>query len=256
MSKVTLVGAGPGDPDLLTVKAVKAIQAAEVLLVDDLVSDAIMALAPASARIVHVGKRGGCAQTPQAFIERLMIAEVRAGHHVVRLKGGDPYMFGRGGEERAHLLAQGISVDVVPGITSGLAGAASIGIPLTHRDWSQGAVFVTGHGKDAQSEPNWPALAQSRLTLVIYMGVARCAQIQAGLLAGGASPDTPVAVVQSATRSAQRQLITTLGALPEALAASGIGSPAVIVVGDVVRCADAWPGEVDAVAATATRHAA
>lgn len=254
MSKVTLVGAGPGDPDLLTVKALKAIQAAEVLLVDDLVSDAIMALAPASARIVHVGKRGGCAQTPQAFIERLMIAEARAGHHVVRLKGGDPYLFGRGGEERAHLLAQGISVDVVPGITSGLAGAASIGIPLTHRDWSQGAVFVTGHGKDAQSEPNWPALAQSRLTLVIYMGVARCAQIQAGLLAGGASPDTPVAVVQSATRAAQRQLITTLGALPEALAASGIGSPAVIVVGDVVRCADAWPGEVDAVAAT--RHAA
>lgn len=254
MSKVTLVGAGPGDPDLLTVKAVKAIQAAEVLLVDDLVSDAIMALAPASARIVHVGKRGGCAQTPQAFIERLMIAEAHAGHHVVRLKGGDPYMFGRGGEERAHLLAQGISVDVVPGITSGVAGAASIGIPLTHRDWSQGAVFVTGHGKDAQSEPNWPALAQSRLTLVIYMGVARCAQIQAGLLAGGASPDTPVAVVQSATRTAQRQLITTLGALPEALAASGIGSPAVIVVGDVVRCADAWPGEFHAVAAT--RHAA
>lgn len=254
MSKVTLVGAGPGDPDLLTVKAVKAIQAAEVLLVDDLVSDAIMALAPASARIVHVGKRGGCAQTPQAFIERLMIAEARAGHHVVRLKGGDPYMFGRGGEERAHLLAQGISVEVVPGITSGVAGAASIGIPLTHRDWSQGAVFVTGHGKDAQSEPNWSALAQSRLTLVIYMGVTRCAQIQAGLLAGGASPDTPVAVVQSATRSAQRQLITTLGALPEALAASGIGSPAVIVVGDVVRCADAWPGAVDA--AADPRHAA
>lgn len=244
MSKVTLVGAGPGDPDLLTVKAVKAIQAADVLLVDDLVSDDIMALAPASARVVYVGKRGGCAQTPQEFIERLMIAEARAGHHVVRLKGGDPYMFGRGGEERAHMLAQGIDVDVVPGITSGLAGAASIGIPLTHRDWSQGAVFVTGHGKDAQSEPNWGALAQSRLTLVIYMGVARCTQIQAGLMAGGAAPDTPVAVVQSATRNAQRQLITTLGALPEALAASGIGSPAVIVVGDVVRCADAWPGEV------------
>jgi uroporphyrin-III C-methyltransferase len=254
MSKVTLVGAGPGDPDLLTVKAVKAIQAAEVLLVDDLVSDEILALAPASARVVHVGKRGGCAQTPQEFIERLMIAEARAGHHVVRLKGGDPYMFGRGGEERAHLLAQGVQVDVVPGITSGLAGAASIGIPLTHRDWSQGAVFVTGHGKDAQSEPNWGALAQSRLTLVIYMGVARCAHIQAGLLAGGASPHTPVAVVQSATRDAQRQLITTLGELPQALAASGIGSPAVIVVGDVVRCADAWPGE--AAAAVETRNAA
>jgi uroporphyrin-III C-methyltransferase len=131
-------------------------------------------------------------------------------------------------------------VDVVPGISSGLAAPSSIGIPLTHRAWSQGAVFVTGHGKDAESEPNWPALAQSGLTLVIYMGVARCATIQAGLLAGGAGADTPVAVVQSATREAQRQLITTLGELPQALAASGLGSPSIIVVGDVVRCADAW----------------
>lgn len=242
--KVTLVGAGPGDPDLLTVKAVKAITAADVLLVDDLVNPEMLALAPASARVIQVGKRGGCAQTPQEFIERLMIAEARSGRHVVRLKGGDPYMFGRGGEERAHLQAQGICVEVVPGITSGLAAATATGIPLTHRDWSQGAVFVTGHGKDAQSEPNWGALAQSRLTLVIYMGVARCAQIQAGLLAGGADPSTPVAVVQSATRHAQRQLITTLGDLPPALAASGIASPAIIVVGNVVRCADAWPGDV------------
>lgn len=238
--KVTLVGAGPGDPDLLTIKAAKAIAAADVLLVDDLVNPDILACAAPHARVVQVGKRGGCQSTPQEFIERLMIAEARAGHSVVRLKGGDPYLFGRGGEERAQLLAHGIQVEVVPGISSGLAAPSSIGIPLTHRSWSQGAVFVTGHGKDAGSEPNWPALAQSGLTLVIYMGVARCAAIQAGLMAGGAGAGTPVAVVQSATRDAQRQLITTLGKLPQALAASGLGSPSIIVVGNVVRCADAW----------------
>ncbi|MBB5366850.1 MULTISPECIES: uroporphyrinogen-III C-methyltransferase [unclassified Janthinobacterium] len=240
---VTLVGAGPGDPELLTLKAVKALQQADVVLIDDLVNPAILAHAPASARVIEVGKRGGCKSTPQEFIERLMIAEANAGQRVVRLKGGDPYLFGRGGEERAHLMRQGVSVEVVPGISSGLAAPASIGVPLTHRRWSQGAVFVTGHGKDAASEPNWTALAQSRLTLVIYMGVARCAQIQAGLLAGGMAPDTPVAIVQSASRSDQRQLLTTMGELPAALLASGLGSPSIIVVGDVVRCADQWSAE-------------
>lgn len=238
--KVTLVGAGPGDPELLTVKALKAIQGAEVLLIDDLVNPEILAHAAPGARVIEVGKRGGCKQTPQQFIERLMIAEARAGRRVVRLKGGDPYLFGRGGEERAHLRAQGIEVDVVPGISSGLAAPGGIGVPLTHRDWSQGAIFVTGHGKDAASEPNWAALAQSRLTLVVYMGVARCAAIQAALLAGGAAPETPVAVVQSASRAGQRQLLTTLGELSDALSDSGLQSPSIIVIGDVVRCADDW----------------
>ena len=237
---VTLVGAGPGDPELLTIKALRAIEQADVVLIDDLVNPEILAYAPASARVIEVGKRGGCRQTPQEFIERLMVAEARAGQRVVRLKGGDPYLFGRGGEERATLRAHGIAVDVVPGISSGLAAPASIGVPLTHRRWSQGAVFVTGHGKDAASEPNWAALAQSKLTLVVYMGVARCEAIQAGLLAGGAAPATPVAVVQSASRSGQRQLLTTLGDLPGALRASGLASPAIIVIGDVVRCADDW----------------
>ena len=237
---VTLVGAGPGDPELLTIKAVRAIERADVLLIDDLVNPQVLDYAPSSARVVQVGKRGGCASTPQEFIERLMVAEARAGNHVVRLKGGDPYMFGRGGEERATLRAQGIAVDVIPGISSGLAAPTSIGVPVTHRSWSQGATFVTGHGKDAASEPNWHALAQSRLTLVIYMGVARVDTIQAGLLAGGASPHTPVAVVQAATRDNQRKLLTTLGQLPAALRASGLGSPSIIVVGDVVRCADDW----------------
>lgn len=237
---VTLVGAGPGDPELLTLKAVKALARADVVLIDDLVNPAILEYAPATARVIEVGKRGGCQSTPQDFIERLMVAEAQAGRRVVRLKGGDPYLFGRGGEERAHLLAHGVTVDVVPGISSGLAAPAAIGVPLTHRRWSQGAIFVTGHGKDAASEPNWGALAQSRLTLVIYMGIARCAQIQQGLLAGGMAPDTPVAVVQSASRVAQRQLLTTLAELPQALVRSGLGSPGIIVIGDVVRCADDW----------------
>ena len=241
--KVTLVGAGPGDPELLTIKAVKAIAAADVLLVDDLVNPAILAHAGAGARIVPVGKRGGCRSTSQAFIERLMVAEARAGKRVVRLKGGDPFIFGRGGEERAHLLALGIEVEVVNGISSGLAAPSSIGVPLTHRDWSSGAIFVTGHerGDEAGSArtPDWALLAQTGLTLVIYMGVARVRAIQAALLAGGKAALTPVAVIQSATGAGQTQLLTTLGNLAEDLAIAGLGSPSIIVIGDVVRCADA-----------------
>jgi uroporphyrin-III C-methyltransferase len=167
----------------------------------------------------------------------MMVAEARAGNCVVRLKGGDPFIFGRGGEECATLRAAGILVEVVNGISSGLAAPSSIGVPLTHRQYSQGAVFITGHGKTAEDNPDWATLAKLDLTLVIYMGVARCAEIQAALLAGGKRADTPVAVVHSATGSAQAQLITTLGQLPTALAASGLGSPSIIVIGDVVRCA-------------------
>jgi uroporphyrin-III C-methyltransferase len=190
-----------------------------------------------------VGKRGGCRSTPQEFIERLMIGEARAGKAVVRLKGGDPFIFGRGGEERAHLMAEGIAVDVINGISSGLAAPASIGVPLTHRDWSSGAIFVTGHerGDDAGSArtPDWALLAQTGLTLVIYMGVARCRSIQAALIAGGKAASTPVAVIRDATGAGQTQLLTTLGNLADDLTISGLGSPSIIVIGDVVRCADA-----------------
>ena len=241
--KVVLVGAGPGDPDLLTIKAVKAIAAADVLLVDDLVNPAILSHASAGARIVPVGKRGGCRSTSQQFIERLMVSEARAGNFVVRLKGGDPFIFGRGGEERAHLMAEGIEVDVINGISSGLAAPSAIGVPLTHRDWSSGAIVVTGHergdgdGAGGARTPDWALLGQTGLTLVIYMGVARCRQIQAALLAGGKAPDTPVAVIQSATGAGQTQLITTLAHLADDLRSSGLGSPSIIVIGDVVRCA-------------------
>lgn len=237
--KVYLVGAGPGDPELLTIKAMKAIARADVILIDDLVNPAVLEHASSTVRIVNVGKRGGCASTPQEFIERLMIADAQAGHCVVRLKGGDPFMFGRGGEEREHLNAAGIEVEVINGISSGLAAPAAIGIPLTHRDWSQGAIFVTGHGKTAETNPDWALLAQLNLTLVIYMGVARCREIQKALLTGGKAGSTPVAVVHSATGAAQAHLITTLDELSDALAKSGIGSPSIIVIGDVVRCATA-----------------
>jgi len=235
--KVTLVGAGPGDPELLTLKALKAIQRATVLFVDDLVSDDIVAFANAGARIVHVGKRGGCKSTPQAFIEKLMLIAAREGENVVRLKGGDPFIFGRGGEEVEHLRAAGIEVEVVNGITSGLAAATSLGVALTHRLHAHGVVFITGHARPGSLGPDWQALAatahSAQLTLVIYMGVSGAERIQNELLTGlpGA---TPVAVIQNATLATQRHITTTLGRLAAAIGESGMASPSIIVVGDII----------------------
>jgi len=234
---VHLVGAGPGDPELLTLKAVRAIRAATVLLVDDLVSDGVLRYARKSARIVHVGKRGGCASTPQAFIEKLMAAEALKGERVVRLKGGDPFVFGRGGEEAQHLRTLGIRVEVVNGITSGLAAVTALGAPLTHRDHAHGVMFVTGHARDDDSALHWPTLAAAAaqgITLVIYMGVAKVESLQAGLLHGLAA-GTPVAVVQHASLPQQRELHCRLDQLAAAVRRDGIGSPAIIVVGDVLR---------------------
>ncbi len=236
--RCTLVGAGPGDPELLTIKALKAIQLASVLLVDDLVSDAIVALAPPSARIIHVGKRGGCKSTPQAFIEKLTLMAVREGENVVRLKGGDPFVFGRGGEEVAHLKAAGIEVTVVNGITAGLAAVTSLGVPLTHREHAHGVVFVTGHAKPGDRGTDWRALAatahSARLTLVIYMGVSGAAKIQQELLHGLPSL-TPVAVIQNASLPTQRHAVCTLGALHDTIEREELASPSVIVVGDVFQ---------------------
>jgi uroporphyrin-III C-methyltransferase len=236
--KVTLVGAGPGDPELLTLKALKAIQAATVLFVDDLVDPEVVAHAAASARVVHVGKRGGCKSTPQAFIERLMILAAREGETVVRLKGGDPFIFGRGGEELEHLREAGVEVEVINGITSGLAAVTSLGVPLTHREHAHGVVFVTGHAQAGAQGPDWRTLArtarQARLTLVIYMGVSGAARIQHELLSG-LPADTPVAIVQRATLPDQRHAVTTLGALAATIEREELASPSVIVVGDVVR---------------------
>ena len=236
--KCTLVGAGPGDPELLTIKALKAIQAATVLFVDDLVSDDIVAFANPAARIVHVGKRGGCKSTPQAFIEKLMLLAAKEGENVVRLKGGDPFVFGRGGEEVEHLKAAGVEVNVVNGITAGLAAVTSLGVPLTHRQHAHGVVFVTGHAKHGDAGTDWPLLAatahKAKLTLVIYMGVSGAERIQNELLCG-LPHSTPVAVIQNATLPTQRHITTTLGTLADAIADAGMASPSVIVVGDVIQ---------------------
>jgi uroporphyrin-III C-methyltransferase len=237
--RVTLVGAGPGDPELLTLKAVKAIAAATVLLVDDLVSEAIVAYASPSARVVYVGKRGGCQSTPQAFIEKLMLQEARAGENVVRLKGGDPFIFGRGGEEVEHLRAQGVDVTVVNGITAGLAGVTSLGVPLTHRAHAHGVLFITGHAKhEATDAVDWAALshtvAQAKLTLVVYMGMSGAAPMQDALLQG-LPAHTPVAIVQNVSLPSQRHAVCTLGELHATVVRERMASPSVIVVGEVLQ---------------------
>jgi uroporphyrin-III C-methyltransferase len=233
---VWLVGSGPGDPELLTVKAVRAIRRATVLLVDDLVGAGVLRYARRSARVVHVGKRGGCASTPQAFIERLMIAEAQRGERVVRLKGGDPFVFGRGGEEAEHLRAAGIAVEVVNGITAGLAAATALGVPWTHRDHARGVMLVTGHAREGGSAPHWPTLgaaAAQGLTLVIYMGVSQLDAIAAGL-AAALPARTPAALVQAASTDRERRLVSTLGAIAADALGARIGSPAVLIVGDVL----------------------
>ena len=236
--QVTLVGAGPGDPELLTLKAIKAIQSATVLLVDDLVSDAVVAFASPGARIVQVGKRGGCKSTPQAYIQKLMVMAAREGENVVRLKGGDPFIFGRGGEEVEHLQAAGIHVSVVNGITSGLAAVTSLNVPLTHREHAHGVVFVTGHAKPGDDGTDWQLLAATahtaKLTLVVYMGISGVQRIQTELLKG-LPASTPVAVIQNASLPNQRHITTTLDDLASAVAREGLGSPAVLVVGDVIQ---------------------
>jgi len=247
---VSLVGAGPGDPDLLTVKAIKAIRRATVLLVDDLVGDGVLRYARRSARTVHVGKRGGCASTPQAFIHKLMVAEAQRGETVVRLKGGDPFIFGRGGEEAEHLRAAGVKVEVINGISSGLAAATALGVPWTHRDHAHGVLLVTGHAGAGQSDLHWPTLAAAAaqgLTLVVYMGVQRLALIQASLL-GSLKADTPAALVQHASTSQEQRLLSTLGQLNADAEQAGIGSPAILIVGDVLKGVAAACQLVDTVA--------
>jgi uroporphyrin-III C-methyltransferase len=230
---VALVGAGPGDPELLTLRALKRIEAADVVLADDLIDPRVLALV--QGRLLRVGKRGGCLSTDQAFIHALMVREAMAGHRVLRLKGGDPFVFGRGGEEGDALRDAGLEVEVVSGLTSGIAGPAAVGIPVTDRRHTPGVILVTGHAGEGRREPNWAALAQSGLTLVIYMGVGRCADLCTQLQAAGLPAHTPAAVVSAAHTPGQRHAITTLADLPICLQRDGLGSPAVLVVGDVVR---------------------
>jgi uroporphyrin-III C-methyltransferase len=236
--KVWLVGAGPGDPELLTLKAVRALGEADVIFHDDLVHPACLRHSRSNARIVAVGKRGGCRSTPQAFIERRMIAEALAGSTVVRLKGGDPFVFGRGGEEADALRTAGICVEVVNGISAGIAAPAAIGISLTRRGGCHGTIFVTGHtAAGGKTGPDWRALAQvvrSGLTLVIYMGVSRLDEISGALLSGGLDPATPAAIVQSVSLPCQRSVVSVLSRLAIERKLHNLSSPAIVLIGEVV----------------------
>ncbi|MHB2059619.1 uroporphyrinogen-III C-methyltransferase [Pseudomonas monsensis] len=230
-AKVWLVGAGPGDPELLTLKAVRALREADVVLIDDLVNGAVLEHCPA-ARIIAVGKRGGCRSTPQAFIHRLMLRYARQGKCVVRLKGGDPCIFGRGGEEAQWLRERGVEVELVNGITAGLAGATQCDIPLTLRGVARGVTLVTAHTQD-DSQLNWQALAQGGTTLVIYMGVAKLGEIRDQLLAGGMATDTPVAMIENASLPAQRECRSDLTSMSDDACRFELKSPAILVIGAV-----------------------
>lgn len=230
---VTLIGAGPGDPELLTIKAVKALQRASVALVDDLVHPGVLEHLPSNARVIPVGKRGGCVSTPQAFIHQLMVREAMAGERVVRIKGGDPFVFGRGGEECEALRAAGLQVDVVSGLTAGIAGPAAAGIPVTDRRCASGVALVTGHAREGGQGPDWAALARSGLTIVVYMGVSRADDVTRSLLDAGMAPSTPVAAISAAHTPQQRVLRCALDELAKRLREAALASPAVLVIGAV-----------------------
>lgn len=237
--KIWLVGAGPGDPELLTIKAARVIGMADVILVDALVNRAVLVHARPHARVVETGKRGGGRSTAQAFIERLMLHQAAAGHCVVRLKGGDPFLFGRGGEEWQAACAHGIEVEAIPGITSALAAGAALGVPLTHRDACHGVALVTGHRQPGAPQPDWKALAKSGLTIVVYMGMANAAAITANLIEGGMSPATPALAIASATLPDQRSCRARLDQLADVINAAGLASPALMIIGEVARAAAA-----------------
>jgi len=237
--KVWLVGAGPGDPELLTLKAVRALHEAEIVMIDDLVNPAVLEHCP-NARVVPVGKRGGCRSTPQAFIHRLMLRYARQGKCVVRLKGGDPCIFGRGGEEAEWLSARGVTVELVNGITAGLAGATNCGIPLTLRGISRGVTLVTAHTQD-DSSLNWQALAQGGTSLVVYMGVAKLNEIRDGLLNGGMPASMPVAMIENASLPQQRECRSSLGTMQQDALDFQLKSPAILVIGEVAALAQTLP---------------
>ena len=233
--KVWLVGAGPGDPDLLTVKASRLIGLADVLVYDHLVSDAILAQARPDARRIYAGKQASRHTLPQDAINELLVRLAGEGLSVVRLKGGDPFIFGRGGEELETLAASGIPFEVVPGVTAAAGCAAYSGFPLTHRDHAQAVVFVTGHLKDGSVNLDWPALARPGQTIVFYMGIGAAADICRQMMVHGLPSLTPAAVVRNGTLPDQQTLLATLGTLPHRIAESGIKSPALIIVGSVVN---------------------
>ena len=230
-----LTGAGPGDPDLVTLKALQALQSADVVLYDRLVSPEVLAFARRDAEKISVGKTPGCVQNAQRETNTLLVKLVADGKRVCRLKGGDPFIFGRGGEEAEALSAAGLPYAVIPGITAAAGCAASAGIPLTHRDSAQSLVLLTGHGKGSVDTLDWPSLARDRQTLAVYMGVRRFPELMQNLTAHGRSADTPVAIIERGTTPEERIVRGTLGQLPMLAEAHGISSPAMLIIGDVAR---------------------
>lgn len=230
-----LVGAGPGDPGLLTLKALQAMQAADVILHDRLVANEVLDLARRDAELVSVGKTPGCTANSQDEINELLVRLVAAGKRVCRLKGGDPFVFGRGGEEAQALHSAGLEYEVVPGITAAVGCAAAAGIPLTHRDAAQSLTLLTGHGKDAVDNIDWASLAPGRQTLAIYMGVSRFNELMQNLTRHGRPAETPIAIIEKGTTPEQRVLRGTLGQLPLLARAHRIKAPAMLLIGEVTR---------------------
>ena len=236
---VDIVGAGPGDPELLTVKALRAMQDADLVVYDRLIGDRILDLVRRDAERIYVGKARSDHAVPQDQINDLLVAQARAGRRVVRLKGGDPFVFGRGGEELERLRAAGVSAAVIPGITAATGCAASAGLPLTHRDHASAVTFVTGHGVNGEPDVDWAALSGSRHTLVVYMGVSRAGSLAAQLIEHGRAPETPVAIIENGTRPEERVIVGTLATIPSLLRTAQVGAPALIVIGEVAALADA-----------------
>ncbi len=232
--KVWLVGAGPGDPDLLTIKAARLISQADAIVYDHLVSNRIMELARPDTRLIYAGKEASKHTLPQDSINQLLVELARENLSVVRLKGGDPFIFGRGGEELETLVASGIPFEVIPGVTAAAGCAAYSGFPLTHRDHAQSVTFVTGHLKDGTVNLDWQALARPKQTVVFYMGIGAAEEICRQMINHGLPSMTPAAVVRNGTQPDQQTLLATLGTLPSRITESGIKPPALIVVGSVV----------------------
>jgi len=236
---VSLVGAGPGDPELLTLRAARALREADVIVYDKLVDPSVLDYARRDARRIYVGKSKGDHTLPQAEINALLIAEAKAGRHVVRLKGGDPFVFGRGGEELDALVAAGVRIDVVPGITAATGCAAYAGFPLTHRDVASSVTFVSGQSKDGIADLDWRALANGRQTIVVYMGLSVAGEIAANLIGAGLSAATPIAIIENGTRWDQRVIKGDLRQIAELVRDHGIAAPALLVIGEVTRAAQA-----------------
>ena len=238
--RVTLAGAGPGDPDLLTVKALNAIRRADVIVHDGLVSQAILDLASPAARLIGVAKRKSRHAYAQDEINRLLVAFALQGLDVVRLKGGDPFVFGRGGEELEACRAAGVAVDVIPGVTAALAACAGAGAPLTHRGAAQAVTFVTAHGAGGETpDLDWTALAKANQSVVIYMGATKAGEIAARLIAAGRSPATPALICENASLADERRILATLAGLGEA--ARGLTGPALLIVGEAMALAAETP---------------